>query len=88
MLFFDGIKQALGTSGLLAPLKAAGQLLTLHPGEAIKTLVKSPFNLVGGALKSAVGVPLAPFELIGGMFGAMRTPAMTQGANAAMSQYV
>ncbi len=88
MLITNGIKQTLGTDGLLAPFKAAGELLTLSPLKAAGTLIKAPFNIAGGIIKSAVGVVTAPFELVGKLFGGGSSAAASQGAQAAVGSRI
>ena len=88
MLLTDGLSQALGTRGLLSPFKAAGELLTLQPFKAVGTLIKAPFNIIGGVAKAALGVVTAPFELIGGLFGGGSSRAAAQGAQNAVANYV
>jgi hypothetical protein len=87
LTLINGLKQSLGFDGALAPLKAAGQLLTLHPLRAAGTLIKAPFNILGGALKAAIGVPLLPFQLIGSLFGGGSSPAARMGAQNAVGRY-
>lgn len=88
VLLTDGLGQALGGRGLLSPFKAAGELLTLHPLRAAGTLIKAPFNILGGVAKAAIGTVTLPFELIGGLFGGGSSQAAQQGAQNAVGSFM